>query len=138
MSERAAPPAIRASGASFTYAGADRAAFRDLELEVEPGSVLLVVGPSGSGKSTFARGLAGLLPWQLPGEWQGSLTVGGVDVASARPTTTRALGAGIVLQDPQRQLVMERVGDDVAFGLENAAWPLDAMRARVPEVLASV
>ncbi len=43
-----------------------------------------------------------------------------------------------MLQDPASQLVMERVGDDVAFGLENAAWPLEAMRARVPEVLASV
>ena len=52
--------------------------------------------------------------------------------------TTGALGAGIVLQDPASQLVMERVGDDVAFGLENAAWPLDAMRLRVPEALAAV
>jgi energy-coupling factor transport system ATP-binding protein len=48
------------------------------------------------------------------------------------------LDAGIVFQDPASQLVMERVGDDVAFGLENAAWPLEAMRARVPEALASV
>jgi energy-coupling factor transporter ATP-binding protein EcfA2 len=43
-----------------------------------------------------------------------------------------------VLQDPASQLVMERVGDDVAFGLENAAWPMVAMRARVPEALARV
>jgi energy-coupling factor transport system ATP-binding protein len=100
--------------------------------------VLLVVGPSGSGKSTFARGVAGLLPWQFPGTWAGSLHVGDVDVARGAPVTTRALGAGIVLQDPASQLVMERVGDDVAFGLENAAWPLDAMRRRVPEALEAV
>jgi energy-coupling factor transporter ATP-binding protein EcfA2 len=43
-----------------------------------------------------------------------------------------------VLQDPASQLVMERVGDDVAFGLENLAWPMVAMRARVPEALAAV
>jgi ATPase components of various ABC-type transport systems, contain duplicated ATPase len=43
-----------------------------------------------------------------------------------------------VLQDPASQLVMERVGDDVAFGLENLAWPLAAMRGRVPEALAGV
>ena len=54
------------------------------------------------------------------------------------PVTTAVLGAGIVLQDPASQLVMERVGDDVAFGLENLAWPLEQMRASVPEALASV
>jgi energy-coupling factor transport system ATP-binding protein len=105
--------------------------------------LLLVVGPSGSGKSTVARALAGLLPSQFPGEWQGSLLVGDVEVArgevgGADPVTTVGLGAGIVLQDPASQLVMERVGDDVAFGLENAAWPLAAMRERVPGALAAV
>jgi energy-coupling factor transport system ATP-binding protein len=44
---------------------------------------------------------------------------------------------GIVFQDPGSQLVMDRAEDDVAFGLENRAWPLGAMRARVPEVLAA-
>ena len=114
---------------------------------MEPGAVLLVVGPSGSGKSTLARAIAGLLPWQFEGTWQGSLRVGDVEVArnegdvpesSGQPVTTGALGAAILLQDPGSQLVMERVGDDVAFGLENLAWPLEQMRARVPEALASV
>jgi energy-coupling factor transporter ATP-binding protein EcfA2 len=108
--------------------------------------VLLVVGPSGSGKSTLARGVAGLLPAEFPGEWQGSLRVGDVDVARAdgadleaeSPITTMSLGAGIVLQDPASQLVMERAGDDVAFGLENAAWTRAAMRPRVAEALAGV
>jgi energy-coupling factor transport system ATP-binding protein len=112
--------------------------------------VLLVVGPSGSGKSTLARAVAGLLPEQFPGEWQGSVRVGDVDVARGAgtdadpeaapepPVTTAGLGAGIVLQDPASQLVMERVGDDVAFGLENLAWSRPAMRERVPEALAGV
>jgi len=109
--------------------------------------VLLVVGPSGSGKSTLARGIAGLLPEQFAGTWQGSLKVGEAEVArndgdaagaDLAPVTSASLGAGIVLQDPASQLVMERVGDDVAFGLENAAWPLEAMRARVPEALENV
>src|SRR5207244_1372532 len=124
-------------------------AVRDLGLEVEPGAVLLVVGPSGSGKSTLARAVAGLLPEQYPGEWQGSFRVGDADVAAGRvgtepstengvPLTAAGLGAGIVLQDPASQLVMEHVGDDVAFGLENLAWTRAAMRERVPEALAGV
>jgi len=45
---------------------------------------------------------------------------------------------GLVFQDADRQLVMERVDDDVAFGLESRGWPLDAMRARVPQALLDV
>jgi energy-coupling factor transport system ATP-binding protein len=45
---------------------------------------------------------------------------------------------GLVFQDPASQLVMERAGDDVAFGLENRAWPLEAMHRRVPRALAAV
>ena len=112
--------------------------------------MLLVVGPSGSGKSTLARAVAGLLPEEFPGEWHGSFRVGDADVArgddgrvadsgsGAAPVTTAGLGAGIVLQDPTSQLVMERVGDDVAFGLENLGWTRAAMRERVPEALAGV
>ncbi len=142
LGERA-PRTIAADDAAFTYAGSSRPAFRDLELRVEPGQLLVVVGPSGSGKSSVARGLAGLLPFQFPGEWQGSLRINDIEVAKADvegvpPLTTVSLGAGIVLQDPASQLVMERVGDDVAFGLENLAWPMAAMRGRVPEVLSLV
>jgi energy-coupling factor transport system ATP-binding protein len=138
-----APRAIVADGAAFTYVGSARPAFRDIQLRVEPGQLLLIVGPSGSGKSTVARGIAGLLPVQFPGEWHGSLRVGDIEVATedidgVPPITTVGLGAGIVLQDPASQLVMERVGDDVAFGLENLAWPMVAMRARVPEMLGIV
>lgn len=105
--------------------------------------MLLIVGPSGSGKSTLARGLAGLLPSEFPGTWVGSVQVDGRELAipagEAPPLpATIDIGAGIVLQDPASQLVMERVGDDVAFGLENLAWPQATMRRRVPEALASV
>jgi len=99
--------------------------------------VLLVVGPSGSGKSTLARAIAGLVPRDVPGEWSGSLRIGDLDVASAAPAEVAAQ-VGILFQDPGSQLVMDRAADDVAFGLENRAWPLEAMRTRVPAALAAV
>lgn len=99
--------------------------------------MLLVVGPSGSGKSTFALTAAGLIPGQLLADVSGTLTLDGDDVAALGPVAVAAR-VGLVLQDPSAQLVMERVEDDVAFGLENRAWPGDAMRARVPQALAEV
>jgi energy-coupling factor transport system ATP-binding protein len=122
---------------SVTYPGADRPAASSIDLDVEPGGVLLVVGPSGSGKSTLALAVAGLIPGQIPASVEGSLTLDGDDAATLGPVGVAAR-VGLVLQDPGTQLVMERVEDDVAFGLENRAWPRVAMRARVPQVLAEV
>ena len=133
----AGPLPLTLEGVSFRYAGADRPALAGLDLRLDAGGVLLVVGPSGSGKSTLARAVAGLVPRDVPGEWRGSLRVGELEVASAAPAEVAAQ-VGILFQDPASQLVMDRAGDDVAFGLENRAWPLPAMRDRVPTALAAV
>ncbi|MEJ7697393.1 MAG: ATP-binding cassette domain-containing protein [Candidatus Limnocylindrales bacterium] len=108
-----------------------------MDFDVPAGACLLVIGPSGSGKSTLALALAGLVPRDLPGTWTGSLTVDGVET---RDFGAGALAArvGLVFQDPSRQIVMERVEDDVAFGLEGRGWAREAMHARVPEALRAV
>jgi energy-coupling factor transport system ATP-binding protein len=110
---------------------------RDIELDVSAGACLLVVGPSGSGKSTLGLALAGLVPRDIPGAWRGSLTVDGLETRSFAPGALAAR-VGIVFQDPSRQIVMDRVGDDVAFGLENRAWTRPTMLDRVPDALATV
>ena len=131
------PPAVEAAGLGWTYAGRPRPALDGVTFRLEPGRVLLVLGPSGSGKSTLARALTGLVPHTLAGSWQGSLRIGDMEVAS---TPARFLGdrVGLVFQDPDSQLVMSRVDDEVAFGLENRGWPRPEMEARVPATLADV
>jgi energy-coupling factor transport system ATP-binding protein len=104
---------------------------------VAPGDCLLVVGPSGSGKSTFGLAVAGLVPREINGVVAGSLTVHGRETIDYEPAQLAA-AVGLVFQDPAVQIVLERVEDDVAFGLENRAWPRDRMRARVPEALRNV
>ena len=133
----AAPPSIEATDLGWTYAGRTRPAIEGLTFRLEPGRVLLVLGPSGSGKSTLARALAGLAPHVLPGRWQGSLRIGELEVAE---TPARLLGEriGLVFQDPDSQLVMTRVDDEIAFGLENRGWSRPEMVAGVPEALAQV
>jgi energy-coupling factor transport system ATP-binding protein len=117
------PPAIVARDLGFRHAGAAEMALEGVDLELESGACLLVLGPSGSGKSTFALAVAGLLGGDVPGHVSGSLRRDDAEV-------------GVVFQDPDRQIVMERVADDVAFGLESWAWPLEAMHERIPEALA--
>jgi energy-coupling factor transport system ATP-binding protein len=131
------PPGLEAIGFGWTYAGATRPAVDGLDFRLEPGRLLLVLGPSGSGKSTLARAIAGLVPHVLPGEWRGSVRVGSAEVAA---TPARFLGerVGLVFQDPDSQIVMGRVDDEVAFGLENRGWPRPAMLARVPDAIAQV
>jgi energy-coupling factor transporter ATP-binding protein EcfA2 len=126
-----------ADGLEYTYPGGQQPALRDVSFRLEPGGCLLVLGPSGSGKSTLALAIAGLVPRVLGGTLRGRLAIDGREVRELDgPALARRVG--IVFQEPASQLVMERVEDDVAFGLENLAWPREAMRRRVPEALSQV
>lgn len=95
-----------------------------------------MVGPSGSGKSTFGLAVAGLVPREIRASMTGSLLVDSVETRAYEPAALAAR-VGMVFQDPESQLVMERVEDDVAFGLENRGWSPAAMRERVPAVIAA-
>lgn len=117
---------IRARGFGWRYAGRPEPALRDVDIDLDEGACLLVAGPSGSGKSTFALAIAGLVPHEFAGSWTGELEVAGSPV-QATPRARLAEVAGILFQEPAAQLVMETVEDDVAFGLENRAWPRQEM-----------
>ncbi len=130
-------PAIEARGFGWTYRGTAAPALHGVDLSLGRGEVLLVLGPSGSGKSTLALAIAGLVPHAIPGTQAGSLVVDGLDTALT-PAPVLGDRVGVVFQDPAAGIVLGRVGDEVAFGLENRGWPLDRMRARVPAALSLV
>lgn len=119
---------------SFTYPGAKRRALSDLSVCLPAGELVLVAGPSGAGKSTFLRCINGLVPHFSGGTLSGALRVDGLDPVAATPQVM-SRHVGFVFQDPEAQFVMDRVEDEIAFALENAAMPPQEMRVRVEETL---
>jgi energy-coupling factor transporter ATP-binding protein EcfA2 len=126
---------IEISGLSFTYRGGTGPTLRGLNLRVERGEFLLLVGDSGSGKTTLAKILAGFLG-SGQGSMEGTVRVGGDD--PQRGSSAPEPAVGLVQQDPESQVVTLRVEDEVAFGPENFGLDREEIRARVRWALGSV
>ena len=109
----------------------------DVSLQLGDGEHVALLGPSGSGKSTLVRALAGLVPHFHGGVFSGSVFVGGFDTREARPSELAGVVAS-VFQDPEDQVVMAQVANEIAFGLENVGAPPEEIWARVDEALALV
>jgi energy-coupling factor transporter ATP-binding protein EcfA2 len=123
---------VRARGWGWRHAGRKSFAARRLDLDISPGERVLLLGASGAGKSTVLSGLAGLLGTDDEGEQEGELLLDGAQPAGARGR------AGLVLQDPETQVVLARVGDEVAFGAENLSVPREEIWQRVGRALDDV
>ncbi len=127
FSDAAAPVHVR--DYSWRHGGRKNPTLRSINLQIEQGERVLVLGQSGAGKSTLLHAIAGVLGGEDEGDEHGSITVAG-----RSPEQARGL-VGMVLQDPDSQVISSRVGDDVAFGCENLGVERAEIWRRVPEAL---
>jgi energy-coupling factor transporter ATP-binding protein EcfA2 len=113
---------IQLQGVTYAYSDSALPALQEIDLTVPDGQWLLLAGPSGGGKSTLLYLVNGLIPHVLGGEKQGSVQVNGVVPADV-PLRELSRQVGTVFQNPESQLFMLRVHEDVAFGCENLGLP---------------
>ncbi|HEU0257545.1 MAG TPA: ABC transporter ATP-binding protein [Microbacteriaceae bacterium] len=123
---------VVARGWGLRYSGRRSPALVGIDLDIAAGQRVLLAGASGAGKSTLLQALAGVIGDEEDGEQFGLLTVNG------RPCTEAPGVAGLVLQDPESQSVLPKIGDDVAFGCENMGIEREEIWRRVGESLALV
>lgn len=107
---------------TFTYPGAARPTLLHLDLEVEEGDFLAIMGANGRGKSTLCKAMNGLIPQFIAGDMTGSLKVAGL-VAAETPIGELAQHVGYVYQDFENQLVRPTVLDEASFASLNYAQP---------------
>ena len=124
-------PSLLVEDLAFAYPDGHQALY-GVDLHVHAGERVALLGPNGAGKTTLVLHLNGIL---TPGH--GSVAVGGMAVAAPNLQEIRRR-VGIVFQDPDDQLFMPSVGEDVAFGPANFGVSGAALRARVDAALATV
>ncbi len=133
-------PFIKVEKLNFSYSdddGSEVGVLRDLDLEIERGSLVAVLGHNGSGKSTLAKLINLVLT-----PTSGKITVDGLDITkpdlSEDELFENRRNVGMVFQNPDNQLVATIVEEDIAFGPENLGIEPSEIRRRVDDALKTV
>ncbi|MBE6019877.1 MAG: ABC transporter ATP-binding protein, partial [Clostridiales bacterium] len=117
---------------SFSYE--DNKVLNSVSCDFYDGMIHVIAGPSGSGKSTLLQVINGLIPHVNEGKFEGRVLLRGEDVTDI-PVRQRGRDIGLVMQDPEGQFCTFTVEEELAFGLENHAVPVDKIGERVRDAL---
>ena len=124
---------ITVENVSFSYDEENQNVLQGFNLTIEKGEFVALLGHNGCGKSTAAKLLNAML---LPNE--GKVTVDGMNTSDEELTYEIRRKVGLVLQNPDNQLVASIIEEDVAFGPENLGIAPDEIRRRVDDALKAV
>ena len=133
MADKSNQAVIEFRDFGFKYFSQMEPTLYDIDLTINKGEKVLIVGPSGSGKSTIGHCINGLIPFSMKGEITGSLKVCGQETKNS-DIFSLSKHVGTVLQDSDGQFVGLSVGEDIAFALENDLVPVGEMRETVQKV----
>ena len=119
---------------SFKYNNVVDKTLKNIDLTINKGEKVLIVGPSGSGKSTLSHCINGLIPFSYNGEIEGELIIDNIKPYEESLSDV-SKKVGTILQDQDSQFIGLSVGEDVAFNFENNAMPLNEMKVKVIDAL---
>ncbi|MFX1466832.1 MAG: ABC transporter ATP-binding protein [Promethearchaeota archaeon] len=119
---------------SYLYEDTERPALENISFSLEEGEFLAVLGPNGAGKTTLCFLLSGVCPGIWGGKIKGQINIFGQD-PWIQPIYETARTVGIVLQDPETQLLMPEVDMELAFGPANFGVPKEEIIKRTKEAL---
>ncbi|MBO1510963.1 ABC transporter ATP-binding protein [Metabacillus bambusae] len=123
---------LEAKHISFTYPEEKQCVLKDVSFTIEQGEFIVLCGPSGSGKSTLLR----LMKREIAphGKRLGEFFLNQESLSTA-PPEQMAKEVGMVFQDPENQIVMDKVLEELIFGMENIGATTEEMRKRVAEIV---
>ena len=125
---------IRFENVGVRFEDSGKPVLSGVDLHVDEGELVLVVGATGSGKTTLLRCVNGLVPHFSGGTLSGRVTVDGRDTRTHRPRDLADV-VGVVGQDPAAAFVTDTVEEELAYGMESLGVHADVMRRRVEETL---
>ncbi|WP_029391090.1 energy-coupling factor ABC transporter ATP-binding protein [Streptomyces xiaopingdaonensis] len=125
-------PALAVSGLSVRYEGADQRALDEVDFEVAPGEILGILGPTGAGKSTLMQCLSGVIPRHEDGAgMRGEIYLFGRPLSEIAGLSEITESIGLVMQDPEVQLVNTVVREELVWGMENRGTPVPEIERRL-------
>ena len=120
---------------SWKYLNTQQPALEGIDLQIEEGMFVGIIGPNGSGKTTLAYSMNGLIPGQYNGIKNGEVLVYGKEVEQYEHGQLQKI-AGMVFSDPEAQFTAMTVEDELVFGLENLGMDIPEIRERLEWVTA--
>lgn len=125
---------IEFDNVSYRYPRCDEFVLKDINLDIQEGEFLAIIGENGAGKTTFSKCINGIIPQSERGKLVGEVRVDGVSTKKASVSQI-SQKVGIVLEDPETQLFTTKVVNEIAFGPENLNKPVKKILETIDWVL---
>lgn len=125
---------IKIENVSFQYSSGDKAAIENINLNIERGELVLLLGESGSGKTTLTRLINGLVPSFYDGTITGKVNVEGTNIVGL-PIQAISNYVGSVFQDPRSQFFTTETTGEIAFSCENYGMTTEEIRERITKAV---